>query len=177
MKKTIIILTLICFSSCKFAEKESYILPEGFIGNTMIFTNIKSGEEKEYDDNGRRLYLISTSGILLSRFRETYGVIDKRFFYGTKDKINSEIKGVNFQDNIDLLDTGKVYAFYGNDETVTFPDSKDTLGVQVITICKPKDLDFFKKDLFVKRILDMHFLPAELSYKRLLELKKNPEGP
>ncbi|GAB3910018.1 DUF6843 domain-containing protein [Mucilaginibacter boryungensis] len=152
-KKLTIIIALVFFVSCKFAEKESYIFPEGFVGNAIIFTNLRNGDEEVYDHEGRRLYLISTSGLLLSRFKETYGVIDKKFFFGTKHKLNSEIKGVEPQDNIESLDKEKTYAFYGNDETITFPNSRDTLGVQVITICKPKDLTSFKDDLFVKRIL------------------------
>ena len=170
MMKILIILVLF-LASCKFAEKETYILPKGFIGNVIIFTNIKNGDAKKYDEQGRRLYIVKASGLLLSRFRETYGVIDKRFVYGDQAEIYSEIKGVYFQYFSESLDTQQVYAFYGRDATVEFPESKDTVGVQVLTICKPRDFGHFKNDLFAKKILEMNFLPQDLNYRILTELK------
>jgi len=172
--KKIVILILFLGLSCKFAERELYILPKGFIGNVLIVFNTKNGSEKVYDQYGRRSYLIPTSGILLSRFTDTYGVINKKFIYSNKDKTLNELKGIYFRDSIQSLDTGRVYAFYGIDATITFPQSKDSVGIQFISVCKPRDLVHFMNQKFVKRILGMQFSPEDVNYKKLLDLKTNP---
>jgi hypothetical protein len=170
-----IIVILLFLTSCKFAEPESYVFQKGYIGNAFIITNIKTEGKKEYNPFGSRLYKFSNSGILLSSFGENYGVINKAFFHKSKSNVIEEIDGVDFQNNTKSLDPGKVYAFYGKDLTVTFPKSKVTIGVHIITICKPKDLAYFENDLFAKRIWNC-ISPTDLSYKRLLEIKRHPAG-
>jgi hypothetical protein len=169
MKTINLLLLLPLLASCKFADKEAYILPQGFIGNAVMLTNVKNGTQKSYDKNDRRLYVFPKTGILLSQFKETYGIIDRRFFYSTI--FGSEIKGIHYRDDFDNLEQNKIYAFYGNDVTITFPNTKDTVGLQIITVCKPKDYDTFKNEKFVKLLLGIHFAYSDLEYKKLLALK------
>lgn len=128
--------------SCKFAEKEKYAIPENYLGNIVIMSNVKTGQAKRYADRSR-LYVIRSTGILLTQFRETYGVINKEFYYvGKNETIKIKIPPFQYQDDKINLDSHKIYALFGRDMTVSFPNVKDTVGVQIITICKPKDYEY-----------------------------------
>ena len=131
---------MVFLSSCKFAEKEKYIFPINYIGNIYIFSNVKTGATKQYDDGNSRIYSVSQSGILLSQFKETYGVINKTFFFKTEDGKQIEFTGISYQDNKGALDVNRFYAFYGNDVTITFPKLKTLLGYRSLRFANLKTL-------------------------------------
>ncbi|MET4014902.1 hypothetical protein ABIB62_004765 [Mucilaginibacter sp. UYP25] len=166
---------MIFLSSCKFAEKEKYIFPASYNGNIYIFSNIKNGVPKQYDNGQSRIYTVPQSGILLSQFRETYGIIDKKFFFKTINGELTELAGIPFKDNKNALDDNKLYAFYGNDVTITFPKAKDTLGVQIITICTPKDFEIASQEPFMKVILGSHFSPEDVSYQKFIDMRRKAD--
>jgi hypothetical protein len=86
-------------SSCyQKAEPETYLIPSNYTGEVNILFNQNGVTEKyknEYGrdtvfvpelgapvkyENGRRLYKISTDGILLTQFKENDGFIDRQYY-------------------------------------------------------------------------------------------------
>ncbi|SFS40550.1 DUF6843 domain-containing protein [Mucilaginibacter polytrichastri] len=171
MRRTAIIYIIIFLSSCKFAEKQKYLFPDNYCGNIYIFTNVKNGSPKQYYAGNIRIYSVFQSGILLSQFKETYGITNKRFFFKTKNGNEIEFNGIPFQDDKASLDSNKVYAFYGNDTNITFPKSKDTVGIQIVTICKPKNFNNTNQEPFKKILVGSHFLPEDITYERLINIR------
>jgi hypothetical protein len=162
---------MILLTSCQFAEKEKYLLSANYIGNKYIFSNLKNGTPREYDEKGYGIYSIPESGILTTKFKETYGVINKTFFYKAKNGKLIEIKGIPFQDDKTSLDHHMIYAFYGNDMTINFPKSKDTIGIQIITICKPQDFNSLNEEPFMKEIIASHIAAEDFTYEKLIKIR------
>lgn len=126
---------------------------------------------RQYDEKGYRIYSIPESGILITQFKETYGIINKTFFYKSKDGKLIEIKGIPFQDDKTSLNHNKIYAFYGKDMTINFPKFKDTIGIQIITICKPQDFNSLNEEPFMKEIIATHITAEDFTYKKLIEMR------
>ena len=162
---------MIFLTSCQFAEKEKYLISANYTGNKYIFSNLKNGTPRQYDERGYRIYSIPESGILITKFKETYGIINKTFFYKSKDGKQIELKGIPFQDDKTSLDPNKIYAFYGNDMTINFPRSKDTIGIQVITICKPRDFNSLNEEPFMKEISASHITAEDFTYEKLINMR------
>jgi len=162
---------IIFLTSCRFAEKEKYLISANYIGNKYIFSNLKNGTPRQYDENGYRIYSIPGSGILITQFKETYGIINKVFFYKAKDGKQIELKGIYFQDNKTSLDHNMIYAFYGRDVTINFPESKDAIGIQIITICKPQDFNSLNEEPFMKEISALHIMAEDFTYEKLIEMR------
>lgn len=80
MSFAIFYLAVLMFGGCKDPEPEDYLLPQGFKGRATIIFNQKSGTPARYED-GRRVYEIPTSGILLTQFKPEYGIINRRYYY------------------------------------------------------------------------------------------------
>jgi len=162
---------IIFLISCQFAEKEKYLISANYIGNKYIFSNLKNGTPRQYDEKGSRIYSIPESGILITQFKETYGIINKVFFYKAKDGKQIELKGIPFQDDKTSLDHNMIYAFYGNDMTINFPKSKDTIGIQIITICKPQDFNSLNAEPFMKEIVASHITTEDCTYEKLINMR------
>lgn len=65
---------------CKNPEPEDYLLPEGFKGRATVIFNQKEGVPTKYE-NGRRIYEIPANGILLTQFKDQYGIVNHHYFY------------------------------------------------------------------------------------------------
>jgi hypothetical protein len=65
---------------CKHPEAESYYIPEGFKGRVNIIFNQPKGMPPRYE-NGRRVYQVPTNGILLTQFKDEYGIVDHQYYY------------------------------------------------------------------------------------------------
>jgi hypothetical protein len=65
---------------CKYAENESYLIPTGFRGRVNIIFNQNNGAPPRYE-NGRRIYLIPSNGILLTQFPGGYGFVNHEYYY------------------------------------------------------------------------------------------------
>jgi len=171
MKRLLIIISVFFFAtSCKIAEKETYLISDNYIGNIVIFGGVKSGEPKIYGKDAERIYLIPKTGILITLFKPTYGIINKSFFYLSRNK-RTKINGIPLQDDWKNLDIGKVYAFFGNDSQIVFPKNKDSVYVEVVAICKPRDFEKISNEPFLKEISEASFSPLKINYKALLELR------
>jgi len=87
----IISLILICFLllGCDRAEKEIFVLPQGFTGYVLIVYDQPGGQEQVYED-GKRVYNIPTNGILKTKFTNNPGWMEfPEFYYET---VNSKQK-------------------------------------------------------------------------------------
>src|SRR5579872_1899917 len=65
---------------CKHPEAESYYIPESFKGRVNIIFNQSKGESSTYE-NGRRVYQVPANGILLTQFKDEYGIVDHQYYY------------------------------------------------------------------------------------------------
>jgi hypothetical protein len=68
------------FFGCKHPEAENYYIPEGFKGRVNIIFDQSKGESSIYE-NGRRVYQVPTNGILLTQFKDEYGIVDHQYYY------------------------------------------------------------------------------------------------
>ena len=82
---------------CRHPEPESYYIPKGFQGRINIIFNQSKGESFKYE-NGRRVYLVPSNGILLTQFKDEYGIVDHQYFYvdGTGNKKALKIFGYEY---------------------------------------------------------------------------------
>lgn len=77
----IALLNVMTLSSCsQNPEPETYLIPEAFTGRVNIIFHRKDGDSPKYE-NGRRVYEIPTNGILLTQFKDEYGLVDRKYFY------------------------------------------------------------------------------------------------
>ena len=65
---------------CKHPEPESYLIPEGFKGKVNVIFNQLNGEPPRYE-KGRRIYQVPVDGILLTQFKDEYGIVDHEYYY------------------------------------------------------------------------------------------------
>jgi hypothetical protein len=71
----------VIFSSCdKQCQPEIFLIPDGYKGPIYIIYNIKNGSKKEYENN-KRIYRLPANGILLTQFKDEYGIIDQEYYY------------------------------------------------------------------------------------------------
>lgn len=60
-------------------DKEAFLIPKAFRGKVHVHFNEPFGMITE-KENGRRLYKIPNSGILLSQFKDEQGLIDQQYY-------------------------------------------------------------------------------------------------
>jgi hypothetical protein len=68
------------FFNCNKPESEDYLIPYGYKGRVDVVFNQKGGVPLKYE-NGRRAYMIPRGGILLTQFKDEYGLMDHHYFY------------------------------------------------------------------------------------------------
>lgn len=61
-------------------EKETYLIPDGYIGTVFVVFNQPDGEEPEYE-NDRRIYRIPQTGVLFTQLKDEQGIINQEYFY------------------------------------------------------------------------------------------------
>ena len=61
-------------------EPETYLLPKGFTGRATVIFNQKPGAPIK-NENGRRVYEIPANGILLTQFKDEYGIVNHKYYY------------------------------------------------------------------------------------------------
>jgi len=91
-------LTIILLASCEhYCEPEIFLIPENYKGTIYIIYNQKDGVDKEYE-NGKRVYRIPSNGILLTKFRDEYGIINQEYYYLTKDNTRRRLTIMDTRD-------------------------------------------------------------------------------
>jgi hypothetical protein len=87
--------------SCKVAEPETYLIPNGFTGVVNVIFNQVNGENILYE-NGRRIYKIPANGILLTKFETQEGMYNhKYYYYDSKRNKKTPLPIFNFDYNKD----------------------------------------------------------------------------
>lgn len=61
------------------AEPETFLIPQNFRGQFEIIFNESCGQTISYA-RGRRIYQIPHNGILVTNAKETFGVVDRKFY-------------------------------------------------------------------------------------------------
>lgn len=81
------------------AEPETFLIPQNFRGQFEIIFNEPCGQTIPYE-KGRRIYQFPDNGILITNAKQTFGVIDRKF-YLINEKVNqtqlSEFHRTNFE--------------------------------------------------------------------------------
>jgi hypothetical protein len=130
----IILLLSFFLSGCiPNAQPEIFLIPNNFVGTVLILFEQKNGEEKKYNDNAR-IYNISNSGILSSKFLKTlHGKLDQQIYYvdsvGNKnvqipDGLSKSVK----EDEVCIMN-----GVYGNFFKATTKPVKDNFRVQFLS--------------------------------------------
>lgn len=82
------------------AEPETVLIPKNFRGQFEIIFNKPCGETLPYE-NGRRIYKIPDNGILITNSKETFGIINRKFYLvnekGERNQL-PEFSWSNFED-------------------------------------------------------------------------------
>lgn len=63
-----------------FARSETFLLPDNFKGVVYVIYDEQIGEPKEYEGI-RRVYRIPPTGVLFTKFPQTQGIHNRRFYY------------------------------------------------------------------------------------------------
>lgn len=98
---------VLCFSfmhSCLFntAEKEIFLIPEGYKGTIVILFNQEDGEKMKYQENAR-IYTIPINGVLYTQFTRTKGVLNHKYYYMSAkgDKIREIMPLISVKEDVD----------------------------------------------------------------------------
>lgn len=91
----ILLLTLLVFAACTYAEPETHLIPEGYAGPVYIVQAWPEGEPEQYEGS-RRLYQIPSDGLLLTKFGSNDGIIDNRYYFVGSDSERREIAGRSY---------------------------------------------------------------------------------
>ncbi|MDP2174462.1 MAG: hypothetical protein Q8K70_00985 [Bacteroidota bacterium] len=81
MINMILVLTILqSILSCnKKAEKEIFLIPYDYRGKVIIIYNWQNGAKERYE-NGSRIYDIPINGVLLTKFKDEYGIVNQTYY-------------------------------------------------------------------------------------------------
>lgn len=111
---------VILFSGCVFifwkwkntAEDEVFILPDDFEGAVIVLYNEKNGEPEKYDKEGNRIYTISESGILNTKFKFQKGWRDIKYTRKNGNELRYLLPSDNtWKDTITKKRNDSIYVF------------------------------------------------------------------
>jgi hypothetical protein len=80
----------------KNPEPETYLIPKDFKGRVNVIFNQVNGQPKKYE-NGRRVYEIPMNGILLTQFKDEYGIINHQYYYVDSEGKRSALEIYKFE--------------------------------------------------------------------------------
>ena len=104
--------------SCNKVPPETFLIPKDFRGKIHVHFNMPCGQKKE-SENGRRVYKIPQSGILLSQFTDKQGYIDQKYFLVDIDRKKTLLP------NLDVHDYNEEWTTEKNPQE----PSRDILGI------------------------------------------------
>jgi hypothetical protein len=164
-------------------KPETYLIPDGFKGKINIIFNQPRGLPQRYE-NGRRVYDIPSNGILLTRFKDEYGIIDHQYFYVDKGGNKSPLEIFHYQYNKDgttkwiIQDSGKVGIFldgttggYGGNNNLKYQEFMVTDFFHIDSFYKSAYQNEFKKRLQEK--LKDDFRPGALNLQELDTIERH----
>jgi hypothetical protein len=163
---------------CKNPEPETYLIPEGFKGRVNIIFNQPKGVPAKYE-NGRRIYQVPIDGILLTQFKDEYGIIDHKYYYIDGRGNKKGLRIFNYEYNKD--GTTKWIIKDGHEVGVFFDGTTGAYGNGNIKYQEFRVSDYFSLDSmeskgnFLKRleeVLHSNFAPDTLSTQKMKEVEQ-----
>ncbi|WP_420576355.1 DUF6843 domain-containing protein [Ekhidna sp.] len=102
MRAKYLVILIVLFQSCRFAEDEHFYIPESFEGTVVIFFDQTDGQDEEYSNDGGRIYRIPKNGILFTEFSANYGAVNAKYYYVNEfGRVTKEIRPVYRHDGIE----------------------------------------------------------------------------
>jgi len=90
-------------------EAETYLIPNDFRGKFVIYFEESCGTDVEYE-NGKRIYRIPNDGVLITKFKREFGIVDDEFYlidsHGNKTLLpKSDTRDFNFNGRLNKTDS------------------------------------------------------------------------
>jgi len=148
-------LTVHFLASCEHhCTPEVFLIPEGYKGPIYIIYNQKDGSDAEYE-NGKRVYRIPPTGVLLTKFADEYGIINQEYFCLTE---NNKRKKLGILDTRDFNEDWTLkknphepprdsFAIFNPATTGLIGDEKNGYRFQETFIGTYNDLKVIKRDI------------------------------
>ena len=164
---------------CKHPEAETYLIPDGFKGTINIIFNQSKGNLPRYE-NGRRIYEIPANGILLTQFKDEYGIVDHKYFYVARNGNRIPLKIFKYEYNKD--GTIKWLITNRHEVGIFFDGTTGTYGNRDAKYQEFRVADYFGLDSiespnnFMKRVgkaLEIDFRPDTLNSRELDTIEKH----
>jgi hypothetical protein len=135
-------------AGCKQQQAEIYLIPQGFKGKVNIIFNQDKGVGPKYED-GKRLYEIPITGVLLTQFKDEYGLVNRQYFYVNSNGKRMRLKKLEddaFSDTTSSYGRDEVGIFYDG-TTGVYGNSNDpkALRYQEFTVSDFNSLNSFYK--------------------------------
>jgi len=117
----LIALTFFLFFEITKADSETFLIPQDFRGEFVIFYNEPCGQQTVFE-NGRRIYQLPKSGVLITKFKENEGHLERKFYLtGDDQAVIPEFHWQNFDS-----ETQNRHLFHSTPSTKL---TKDSVGV------------------------------------------------
>lgn len=120
------------------AEPEVHLIPDGYVGPVAIAFSREDGEPKKYED-GKRLYVIPTDGVLKTKLEPNDGTQHRwEFYYEKADGMRVSIPEWDVRE--ESLDPNRIAIF--SIHVVSAPNIKMKKPMSFFTyiVGKPKDV-------------------------------------
>jgi len=80
-----------------FARSETFLIPEDFKGVVYIIYDGRIGEAEEFEGL-RRVYKIPETGVLFTKFRQTEGIHNRKFYFLTNNGERKEVGILDYRE-------------------------------------------------------------------------------
>lgn len=139
-------------TSCKQQpEPETYLIPYGLKGKVNVIFNQPNGASVKYE-NGRRLYEIPESGILLTQFKDEDGLVNHQYYYVDSTGNRQPLKIVLEADNNNANEVGifrdGTVGVYGSS------DNPKSLKYQEFYVTDAKDFESYFSQEYQQKFED-----------------------
>jgi hypothetical protein len=101
------------------AEPETFLIEKGYRGKINVVFNESNGQAEKYED-GRRIYEIPVNGILITRFKDNYGIMNQQYFYVDSRGAREALKTLDVSDFNEAWTTTKNRNEPSRDEVAVF---------------------------------------------------------
>lgn len=116
----IIVLSFYAVYLANRAEPETFLIPQNFRGDIVIFYEESCGQKPVYE-NRRRVYDFSKDNILITNFKQPKGILNQEFYFLTEtgERIpipKKDVRDFNFKGRLSKTDNepsrDEIFAFY-----------------------------------------------------------------
>jgi len=146
----------LCLYACSpKPEPETYLIREGYKGRVNIIFNQRDGVPPKYE-KARRIYEVPGNGILLTQFKDEYGLVDHRYFYVDSNgkRTSLEILTENmFESNDSKVNQNSIGIFLDG-TTGQYGSSNDAVWLQGFIVCSYNELHHFFSTKYKKQFED-----------------------